>query len=180
MTSHHFRGSLVLLGALVAGSAACASEPSQRNIKLGPVDTGPGTLTEARQYLQGQWTLVSFDIYPPNRPAIRDAASGTMVFDEFSNMKVDLRLKPESTQIAQDIGIPVSDGVVSMNGRTVVDINSRSISYVFDGQSSFRQPNHPLDMNLPRYWEVQGNTLTLRTKDDTGTVLSVSVWRKGQ
>lgn len=182
MTSRHlyFCDSLVILliGVGAISSAGCASAPSQRNIPLGKVDSGPGTLTEAREYLQGEWILVSLEIYPPGQPPIRNAAGGTMTYDEFSNMKVELQLKPDAAKIAKDIGIPVSDGLVSMNGRTVVDLNSKSISYVFDGQSSFRQPDHPLDMNLPRYWEVQGNTLTLRTKDDKGNVMSVSVWRK--
>jgi hypothetical protein len=63
-------------------------------------------------------------------------------------------------------------------GRTVIDISNHAISYVFEGQDAVRQPTHPLDTNRPRYWEVNGNMLTLRTKDDNGTVLMVSVWRK--
>jgi len=163
---------------LAATLSGCAGAPSQRNIPLGKVNTGPGTLTEARQYLQGQWTLLSFDLFPPNDAPVHAAATGTMVYDEFSNMKVDLQLTPEAAALAERIGIPAPNGIVSTTGRTVIDINSRSISYVLNGQEPFRPATHPLDMNRPRYWDVKGDTLTLRTKDESGKVLSVSVWQK--
>jgi hypothetical protein len=158
--------------------SACPSAPLDKPIKLGKVEKGPGTLTEARQYLQGHWSLVSMDLFPPNEAAIHAAATGTMVYDEYANMRVDLQLKPQTARLAEQIGIPAPDGVVSTNGRTVIDIGNHSISYVLEGQDALRPPKHPLDINRPRYWEVSGNTLTLRTKDDNGAILSVSVWRK--
>jgi hypothetical protein len=33
-------------------------------------------------------------------------------------------------------------------------------------------------MSRPRYWERDGNTLTLTTKDDKGQPLSVGKWQK--
>jgi hypothetical protein len=171
---------LRFLIALAFGLAltGCAGAPIDKPLPMGPVNTGPGTLTQAREYLQGHWTLLSFEIYPPNHEPIRAAATGTMVYDEFSNMNVDLQLNPEAARLAEQIGIPAPDGAVKTSGRTVIDINSRSISYVLEGQDSFRPPTHPLDMNRPRYWDVKGNTLTLRTKDESGKVVSVSVWEK--
>jgi hypothetical protein len=175
---HRPRIQLVIVIAAIAVAVRCAGAPSQRNIPLGKVDTGPGTLTEARKYLEGEWELMSMEIFPPNQPSIRAAATGTLVYDAFSNMKVDLQLSPETARIAESMGIPAPDGVVTTSGRTVIDINSHSISYVLEGQDSFRPPTHPLDMNRPRYWDVSGNMLTLRTKDESGKVLSVSVWQK--
>jgi hypothetical protein len=170
-------GSVVLLG---AGGAACKGGSLQKPVLLGPVDTGPGTLEQARRYLQGHWTLISFDIFPPDEPPIHAAAAGSMTYDDFANMNVDMTLKPETATLAERIGISSTNGVVRTSGRTVIDMNNHSISYVLAGQPAVRPSLSPLDLNRPRYWEVSGNTLTLRTKDENGKVLSVSVWRKDQ
>jgi len=138
-----------------------------------------GTLTDARSRLSGTWTLVSLDLFPPGEPPIHGAATGIMSYDEYSNLKVDLRLTPASVKLAQKIGIPMTpDGSVSTTGHAVIDLERRALSYVLEGQKPMRQALHPLDTNLPRYWELKGDELTLRTRDDKGTVLSVSVWRK--
>ena len=165
----------ILLSAMLSG---CAAEPLDRPLPRGKVDTGPGTLADARARLQGTWTLVSMDLFPPGEPPINAAASGTMSYDEYSNLKVELRLAPPTMRIAEKLGIPAPNGVVSTTGHAVIEINRRAISYVLEGQAPFRQAKHPLDTNLPRYWEMNGNELTLRTKDEKGTVLSVTVWRK--
>ena len=169
---------LVTAALAFASAVACSSAPIDKPLKLDKVDKGPGTLSEARQYLEGRWTLVSMDLFPPDFPAVHNAATGSMTYDNFSNMKVEMQLNPEATQLADRIGIPNQTGQVLTTGRTVIDIGNHAISYVLEGQPGTRPPTHPLDTNLPRYWEVSGDTLTLRTKDEAGKILSVSVWRK--
>lgn len=145
---------------------------------MGPIATGPGTLSEARQYLEGRWSLVSFDLFPPGEAPIHVVGSGELIYDNFGNMTVELRVDPESARLAQRIGIPAPGGIISTSGLTLIDVTSRSISYVLEGQADSRPATHPLDTNRPRYYEVNGNTVTLRTRDEKGAVLSVSVWTK--
>ena len=166
----------VLISAALSG---CAAAPLDRPLKTSKVETGMGTLTDARNRLSGTWTLVSLDLFPPGQPPIHDAAAGALVYDEYSNLKVDLRLTPAAVKLAQQIGIPLApDGSLNTTGHAVIDLERKALSYVFEGQKPMRQATNPLDTNLPRYWELNGNELTLRTKDDKGTVLSVTVWRK--
>ncbi len=181
MSARAYRGVVsivVAVATLAAGSAACHGGSLQKPLLLGPVDTGPGTMEQARRYLQGHWTLMSMDIFPPGQAPIHAAATGSMTYDDFGNMDVELRLNPATTKLAEGIGIQAPKGVVSTTGSTVIDINNHSISYVLQGQAAVRPAMSPLDTNRPRYWEVTGNQLTLRTKDENGTVLSVTVWRK--
>jgi len=167
---------VVLLSAALSG---CAKAPLDRPLSTSKVDIGPGTLTEARARLTGTWTLLSLDVFPPGEPPIHGAASGVLTYDEFSNLKVDLRLTPAAVKLAQKIGIPLTaEGSLTTTGHAVIDLQRRALSYVFEGQKPMRQALHPLDTNLPRYWELKDNELTLRTKDEAGTVLSVAVWRK--
>jgi hypothetical protein len=157
---------------------SCASAPRQRPLPVGKADTGPGTTSSARQFLQGRWSLLSMDLFPPNEPVIHVIGSGVLTYDNFANMTVDLRLDPATASLFERIGIPAPNGVVSTTGRTLVDMTTQTLSYTLEGQQAVRPATHPLDTNRPRYWEVLGNTLTLRTKDGTGAVLSVAVWQK--
>jgi hypothetical protein len=67
MNPRAVQSSLILL---LLAVAACAGGPRQRPVEGGPVDAGPGSLTAARKYLQGRWTLESFNVFPPGKPAI--------------------------------------------------------------------------------------------------------------
>ena len=159
-------------------TVSCAGAPRQRPLPIGATNKGPGTVTQAREYLQGRWSLVSMELFPPNEPAIHVVGSGQLVYDDFANMTVDLRVDEATARLFERIGIAAPNGVISTTGRTLVDMTSRTLSYALEGQQAVRPATHPLDTNRPRYWEVDGKTLTLRTKDDSGKVISVAVWRK--
>jgi hypothetical protein len=156
---------IVLVGAVMLG-ASCTAAPRQRPLPIGAVN------------LQGRWSLVSMELFPPNEAAIHVVGSGQLVYDDFANLTVDLRVDEATARLFERIGISAPNGVISTSGRTLVDMTSRTLSYTLEGQQAVRPATHPLDTNRPRYWEVDGNTLTLRTKDDTGKVISVAVWRK--
>ncbi len=57
--------------AVVASGAGCASRPRQRAVEGGPVETGAGTTRSARNFLEGRWTLISFEVRPPGREPIQ-------------------------------------------------------------------------------------------------------------
>ena len=180
MTSRALRRQLVvvalvstmLVGCTKYSSPPPAAPPSGR-------EQGPRTLTEARQFLVGNWTLVSMDVFPPTGPPIKNAATGTMVYDEYSNMNVKMVFSEEASRVAEKIGIPIVDRTLITNGRTLIDIGARTLTYVLEGERDYRPVRHPLDTNLPRYWQADGNNLILRTKDPAGKDLTVSVWRRG-
>jgi hypothetical protein len=54
-------------------------------------------------------------------------------------------------------------------------MQNRTLSYVVPGQSG----TGPLALSRPRHWVVEGDLLTLSTKDDAGKPLSVGHWRRG-
>jgi hypothetical protein len=168
----------VCLLVLVAAVAGCAPAPIKKPIYTGPLDTGPGTLAAAREYLEGRWTLVSFDAFPPGREPVSIKATGVLVYDAYSNMSVDIRTDAATAQALIAVGLPFENGVLATNGRTVVDMNARTITYVVEGGAPIGADAGLLASNRPRHWQVDGNTLTLTTKDDSGNNLTVAVWRK--
>ena len=168
------------VAALVAAAMACASaSPRQRPISKGPVPTGPGTVTAARQFLEGRWVLQSFVINPPGGTPITLKGSGVLNYDAFGNLQMDIKADEASSDLLRAAGIIIPDGVISTEGRTVIDVQNHTLTYVLEGQpSSMRTGGGPLATNRPRHWEVAADVLTLTTRDDKGAALSVSRWKK--
>jgi len=170
----------VALSATIAALAlnACSSVPWEGPIKGGPTETGAGTLAAARKYLEGRWTLVSYEVFPPDAPPITLHGTGILTFDEFGNLTMDIRADKPSAVLLEKAGIQTKDGALRTSGRTVVDMQARTLTYVLEGQPPFGAPSGPLALNRPRHWEVEGNLLTLMTKGDDGRPLSVGRWQK--
>ena len=169
---------LLTLTTVVSGSTGCAAKPRERPIPLGPVETGPGTLAAARKFLEGTWTLESFEVYPPGKPPVALKGSGTLVYDNMSNLRMEIRADQAAADLLRAAGLDIRDGVISTQGRTAIDLQNRTLTYVLEGQAPLVEG--PLSMKRPRHWVVEGDTLTLTTKDEAGKPLSVGRWRRSQ
>jgi hypothetical protein len=167
-----------LVGACLLASGGCPPAPLQKNIELGPVDSGAGSVAAARKYLEGRWTLESFQMFPPGKAAVTLTGSGTLQYDDFGNLRMEVRADESSSDLLRAAGIDIRDGVISTEGRTVVDMQNRTLTYMIQDQSPLIPG--PLATRYPRHWEVKDNVLTLTTKDEAGKPLSVGVWRKMQ
>ena len=175
MTPSTLAGALLTTAVLVSLSA-CAAAPIQKPIEGGPVATGRGSLTEARKYLEGRWGLESFEVHPPGQAVVTLTGMGTLTYDAFGNLRMEIRADQAVSELLRAAGIDIRDGVISSNGRTAVDVPNRTLTYVIEGQPA--AGTGPLAMNRPRYWQVDGDVLTLTTKDDAGNPVSVGRWRK--
>jgi hypothetical protein len=171
------RSTLYICVVLAALAPPAPGAPLQR----GPVDTGPGTTAAARRYLEGRWSLVSFEVFTPGRPPLRLKAQGLLTYDAFGNLDVEIRV-PDTTVAGRLVaaGIPVTRGVISTSGRTVVDLQAHTLTYFLEGQPPFGAPSGPLALNRPRHWAVDGQVLTLTTRGDDGQPVSIAKWEKVQ
>lgn len=173
--------SVVVSATIVALTlSACSSVPWEGPIKGGPTETGAGTLAAARKYLEGRWSLVSYEVYPPDGPAITLQGTGILTFDEFANLTIDIRADKASAAVLEKAGIQTTNGTLLTSGRTVVDMQARTLTYVIEGQPPLGAPSGPLALNRPRHWEVEGNLLTLTIKGDDGRPVSIGRWEKPQ
>jgi hypothetical protein len=159
-------------------SLACSAPPGQRPIKLGPVDSGPGTLTAARMFLQGTWVLESFEVRLPNRPPVMLKGEGMLIYDDRSNLKMHIRADEASADILRANGVDIRDGEIRTDGRAVLDLQHHLLTYVLEGQAPLIPG--PLGTNHPRHWTVEGDLLVLTTKDDAGETTSTGRWRRHQ
>jgi hypothetical protein len=171
---------VLALATAVAGSIAACGTPYNKPIEGGPVDKSAGSLASARKFLEGRWSLISFEVFPPGKQPIALKGSGSLVYDEFGNLRMEVRTEAALSERLAAAGIPSKDGVINQEGRAVVDMQNRTLTYMIPGDAPIGAPSGPLATNRPRYWQVEGNILTLTTKDDAGRILSVGRWQKMQ
>jgi hypothetical protein len=166
---------------LVFGFAGCAGTPRTAPFPGGPVQTGPGTVESARKFLEGRWSLISFEVFPPGQPGIQVSGDGSLVYDAFGNLDIQIRVPDEDTsQKLSRAGIPLAGGLISTSGRTAIDLQARTLTYFLDGAAPLLKtgPASPLALSRPRHWEVEGDLLTLTTRGDDGKPASVARWQK--
>jgi hypothetical protein len=165
---------VVLLVAAAAGAETAAQKPNT-------AQPGGGSVAAARKFLEGRWFNESFEVLPPGKPPIRLKGSGVLNYDDFGNLTMEVRADQASSDLLRAAGINIKDGVISTQGRTVIDLQNRTLTYFLEGQrSSYATGGGPLALNRPRHWEVNGDVLTLTTKDDLGAPLSISRWKKAK
>jgi hypothetical protein len=124
--------------------------------------------------------LISFEVFPPGAEAIAVPGDGSLTFDEFGNLSIEIRTDATVAARLQAAGIPNDRGTLSTAGRVVVDMQNRKLTYVLDGQSAASARSGPLATSRPRYWEVAGDVLTLTTRDDAGKPTSIGKWKRVQ
>ena len=165
---------LATVAAAFVTIGGCASKPIGR----GPVDTGAGTLAAARKYLEGRWELLSFEVPCPGRDAIQLNGDGTLLFHGIGTLAMESRTAETTGQALSEAGIPNEKGRLSVKGRTAVDMAHQTLTFVPQGQPLIVPPSGPLAAIHPRHWTVEGDVLTVVTKDNLGNSTSVNRWRK--
>ena len=102
------RRSIVTL--MVAAVVGCTAAPRVRPVKGGDVNEGAGSITQARKFLQGRWSLESFEVFPPGKRAITLKGSGMLNYDEFGNLRIEIRADDQVAQLLRAAGIDIQDG----------------------------------------------------------------------
>ena len=167
------------IATLLAIGIGCAASERQRPVSMGPVATGPGTLTAARKFLEGRWILESMVVTPPGGKPITLKGTGVLNYDDFGNLEMNIKADEASSDLLRAGGVVIPDGVIATTGRTAIDLPNKTLTYILEGQASaMKTGGGPLSPNRPRHWEVNGDVLTLTTKDDSGAPLSISRWKK--
>ena len=167
--------------ALIAGATDSAGAPRQHALSLASAQGSAMTLAQARKFLEGRWILESFEVRPPGKEPIMLKGSGVLNYDDFGNLRMEVHADQASADLLRAAGISMRDGVISTDGRVAIDLQHRTLTYFLKGQpSSTLTGGGPLATNRPRHWEVTADTLTLTTKDESGTPLSISRWKRSK
>ncbi len=163
---------IVLLAAAVI--PACAPSPRQRPIKTSPVETGTGSLAEARKQIEGSWTLASFTSYSPGGEAQPIKANGRLTYDAFGNLELTGAFEDPADQARAGMQL------LSFKGRAVID-PARKLIVLADVEGNVPASVVPEEMSPDRvrHYEVSGSTLTLTTREGDRP-LAQTVWTRAQ
>ena len=109
----------------------------------------------------------------------RSKVAGTLNYDEFGNLRIEIRADEKSADLLRAAGIETRDGTISTDGRTVVDLQNRTLSYVLRRRRpSARRRRVRLSPSRLRHWEVKGDLLFLSTWDENSKPLSTGRWQR--
>ncbi len=159
---------LVLSGLL----AACAFSPRTRPLNTGPIEKSADSTQGVRRQLEGKWTLVSVETFSAQGQATRQEAVGELTYDAYGNLVIRAALT----------GVPAGEqaNLLRYSGRAVIDTqNRRLILQDLKGQGGEALPPE-VTANQARYYEFDGDTLKLTTKDSAGRPTATITWKKAQ
>jgi len=181
----HATGAVAAVAAAVLLSGCAASE-RQRPIQTSPVPTSGNTLQAARKQFEGEWTLVALEYgSPEGKRATVDGTAGTLRADGFGNLEIEYRMSDAGLRVLEGLGFKAPDRVISTKGRSVINVDQKSIVYVDDTAKPF-DPKvaagraNPFALERTRFYDFPGDgSLVLTTRHDDGKDAVVSRWKKG-
>lgn len=184
MSQRRLAPSVVVI--LVLG-AACASSPRQRPVSVGDVETGTGSLAEARKQLEGSWQLVSLRMANAEGRQTDVDATGSLNLDGFGNLHIEFRMTDAGQKALAGIGITSPNPVLTTTGRAIIDAQQQRVTYVGDDfvksggmdASVAAKRNNPLAVERVRYYKFEPDgTLVLSTRYPDGKDASVGRWKR--
>lgn len=152
---------------------ACAhGAPRERPIKMGPVDTGVGSLEAARLALQGTWELLTLDTYASQDAApAAVSANAQMTFDAYGNVRISAARLPDARDASR---------LLDYSGQVVIDPvrHEWRLVAVTRGKKAVEKLSADVAPDKVRVYDVQGDALTLTMRDADGRRTASSTWRR--
>ena len=118
---------------MLAAAIGCAARRAN-GLSSWTREGGAGTLAEARKFLEGRWVLESFEVRPPGKAPITLKGTGVLNYDDFGNMRMEIKADEASSDLLRAAGIVIPDGVISTDGRTAIDLQNKTLTYILEGQ----------------------------------------------
>lgn len=104
----------VAIAVLVSG---CHASPRQRPVRMGPVDTGPGSLEAERKRFEGRWSLERFEVVDSGK-ATPVKAQAMLTMDAFGNIDVKGELQEPLPGQASSAAV---EKLLQYTGRIAID-----------------------------------------------------------
>jgi len=154
--------------------SACAAKERQRPLGLGDVNTGAGSVESVRRQLQGTWELISLESSPaPGKPPVVIKASGTLVYDEYGNLRIEAHtVDPAAPAAARELTL------LTFTGRAAIDPVKKQLQML--NMKGNADPTEVLAPERTRRYELTIDTLKLSSLDEQGNPVAISLWRRSQ
>ena len=149
----------------------CAASPRQRPLDIGPIETGPGSLTATRKQLEGTWTLKTLQLVDRAGALRTVTAKGNLTYDEFSNMVIRGVVEDESVngKLALDF-----------TGRIEIDPSRREFrpADLVSKTPASTPYAGPIPLDTVRQYQLTPTTFTVFYFDAAGKSVAIAVWNR--
>jgi len=153
-------------------SAGCPAGPRSTPVKMGPAESGLGTIETERRRLKGTWQLVSLEVVPASGEPVKVEAQGVLTYDDYGN----LSMKGTVTAAAE-----VDGSALNVTGRAVIDPDAHTIKIldVKAPNADAARLDPSLDASKVRHYEFVGPDLLKTTlKDASGRTTATATWKR--
>ena len=163
---------LLLAALALPWAAGCPAAPRARPVKMGPTDTGAGSVESERRRLKGSWQLASLQMLSQSGEMLLVQAQGVLTYDDFGN----LAMKGTITGSTD-----IDPSALNMSGRAVVDPDRHTIR-ILDVSSATpddRRVDPSIDPKHVRHYEfVNDNELKTTVVNAEGKTTASAIWKR--
>ena len=164
---------LVLLVALsLPFAAGCPSAPRGRPVKMGPTDTGAGSVEAERRRLKGSWQLERLQMLSQAGEMLVVQAQGVLTYDDYGN----LTMKGTVTGSTD-----IDPAALNISGRATIDPDKHTIRImdVTSATPDDRRVDPSIDPNRLRHYEFVGvDELKTTVVDASGKTTASATWKR--
>jgi len=163
---------MLLAGLAVPFSAGCPGGPRDHPVKMGPAESGLGTIENERRRLKGTWQLVSLQVVPASGEPVAVQAQGVLTYDDYGN----LTMKGTVTASAE-----VDASALNITGRAVIDPDAHTIRIldVKAPNADAARLDPAYDATKVRHYEFTPDDLLKTTvKDASGKTTATATWKR--
>ncbi len=163
---------LILAALALPFTAACPAAPRARPVKMGPAETGIGTVEEERRKLKGTWALESLQMRSGAGEMLTVQATATLTYDDFGNLAM---------KGAMNATADFDSGALNIEGRAVIDPDAHTIRIldVSSASPDTRRVDPTIDLKRVRHYEFVGvDELKTTVVDAAGTTTATAMWKR--
>jgi hypothetical protein len=168
---------IVCLSAALAAVAGCAAQERTRPVRMGPVDTGAGSLEAVRRQFEGTWAIDRLEVPDAKGTLVPVNAKGGMKMDAFGNLEVRGTLDGPLPGGVSAPGVQL----IEYGGRLVIDVQ-KSVFRLMAPEASApidKALLARLDPKLERkYGFLEPGLLRVSTIGPSGAPTIVTTFRK--
>lgn len=163
---------LLLVALSMPFAAGCPSAPRARPVKMGPTDTGAGTVENERRRLKGTWQLASLQMLSQSGEMLVVQAQGVLTYDDFGN----LTMKGTVTGSTD-----IDPAALNISGRATIDPDKHTIRImdVTSATPDDRRVDPSIDPKKVRHYEFTGvDELKTTVVDAAGKTTASATWKR--
>jgi hypothetical protein len=153
-------------------AAGCPSAPRARPVKMGPTDTGLGSVESERRRLKGTWQLASLQMLSQSGEMLVVQAQGVLTYDDYGN----LTMKGTVTGSTD-----IDPSALNISGRAAIDPDQHTIR-ILDVSSATpddRRVDPSIDPKHVRHYEfVNDNELKTTVVNAEGKTTASATWKR--